>query len=81
MFDVYYRALTAFDASHKYISLDGVPTSPANVALDTITGTSQALNGDFFVDGTTIKWQGMGLDGTYGRLSEGDVVRVLYDRS
>ena len=81
MFDVYYKTLGVSDASNKYFPLDGVPLSAVNVALDTIGGTAQALSGDFAVDGTKIRWDGLGLDGTSGTLSAGDIVRVIYDRS
>ena len=83
MFEVEYFTLGTggTDASNKYVPLAGTPLSASNVAMDTIGGTAQSLNGDFAVDGTKIRWDGYGLDGTYGQLLNGDNIRVIYDRS
>lgn len=81
-FHTQYVTLSPTDASNRYIVLDGTPVSAVDVALDTISGTAQALNYDFYVDGTSMRWDGstayhMG-DAT---LIAGDMLRIIYDRS
>jgi len=80
MFEVEYFQLTPTDASNRYVGLAGVPISASNVALDTIGGTAQSLNGDFAVDSTKIKWDSSAY-GLYNQLNSGDNIRVIYDRS
>lgn len=80
MFEVEYFQLTPTDASNHYVGLAGVPITASNVALDTIGGTAQSLNGDFGVDGTNIKWDNTNF-GLYYQLSTADNIRVIYDRS
>jgi hypothetical protein len=80
MFEVEYFNLTPTDASNRYVGLSGVPISASNVAVDTIGGTSQALNGDFGVDGTNIKWNDASY-ALYNQLTTNDNIRVIYDRS
>ena len=80
MFEVEYFKLSASDASNRYIGLAGVPISASNVAMDTIGGTSQSLNGDFGVDGTIIKWDNTSYK-LYDQLSTFDIIRIIYDRS
>ena len=79
-FEVQYFTLDASDASNGYVTLSGEPVIPDNVAMDVIGGTAQALNGDFGVDGSRIRW-----DSTVFNLnafmSSGDKLRVIYDRS
>lgn len=79
-FEVEYHQLSPTDASNKYLDLTSVPVSAQNVALDLISGTAQALNGDFAVDGTRIKWDSTTY-GLYDDLAAGDKLRVIYDRS
>jgi hypothetical protein len=81
MFEVEYFTLTPTDASNRYISLSGVPVSSGNVAMDTIGGTAQSLNGDFGVDGTKIKWDDATNFALYNQLSAADNIRIIYDRS
>ena len=78
--NVYTHQLSLTDSTNKFFSLDGVPTSPTNVALDIVSGTAQAINGDFRVDGTIIAWDSSSY-GLNGQLSTRDIVRVIYDRS
>lgn len=80
MFEVEYFQLSASDASNRFIGLAGVPISASNVAMDTIGGTSQSLNGDFGVDGTKIKWDSSSYN-LYNQLSTNDNIRIIYDRS
>lgn len=84
MFEVYYRQLDGSDAANKYISLPYTPLTAGNVALDTIGGTAQSWvpgstpTGDFFIDGTKVRWDGCALDGI---LLSPDNIRVIYDKS
>lgn len=79
-FEVEYHTLDATDSSSRSLGLDGTPLSGDNVAMDLIGGTAQALNGDFSVDGTTIKWDNTS-QGLYNLMATGDNVRVIYDKS
>jgi len=91
-FAVEYFTLASADATSKYVVLGGTPVDPASVALDLISGTSQAIYPNRFYDGTrtygndygvvdsTVLWN----DATYALFSElviGDQLRVIYDRS
>lgn len=80
MFEVEYFQLSSAQAAARAVALDGTPVSAGNVALDTIGGTSQALNGDFGVAGNIITWNDASF-GLYSQLSSGDNLRVIYDRS
>jgi len=80
MFEVEYFQLTPTDASNRYVGLGGTPISASNVAMDTIGGTAQSMNGDFGVDGTNIKWSDASY-ALYNQLSAYDNIRVIYDRS
>jgi len=79
-FEVEYFTLVPADATNEYVGLGGTPVTVNNVALDVISGTAQALTGDFGVDGTNVVWN----DASYslnGQLSAGDKLRVIYDKS
>jgi len=78
MFEVEYPE---YDGTNKFVFLDGVPLTPDNVALDTIGGTAQALNGDFGVDGTMIRWDSTIYNLYYQNFDAGDKLRIIYDRS
>ncbi|MBE3084739.1 MAG: hypothetical protein IMZ64_00800 [Bacteroidetes bacterium] len=80
MFEVEYKTLDATDTTNMFVSLDGTPITADNVALDTIGGTAQALDGDFAVDGTRIKWDST-VYNLYSQLTTGDKLRIIYDRS
>lgn len=79
-FEVEYFTLSPTDATNGYLSLSGVPASSTNVAMDLIGGTAQALNGDFEVDGTQIRWDNTSFN-LYGQMASEDKVRIIYDRS
>lgn len=66
----------------NFIDLDGTAVSVANVALDPIGGTAQALPGDFgvSVDGTRVLWDSPSY-GLYNQITSDSTVRVIYDRS
>jgi hypothetical protein len=75
-----YYELDSTDVANKYVDLSGTPTVTDNVAMDLIGGTAQAINGDFAVDGTRVKWDSTSYN-LYSQLGVGDKIRVLYDRS
>lgn len=79
-FEVEYFTLSPVDATNGYLSLNGVPASSTNVAMDLIGGTAQALSGDFAVDGTRIRWDNTSYN-LYDQMATGDKVRIIYDRS
>ena len=79
-FEVEYFTLDGTDATNKYVSLSGTPVVSTNVALDIISGTAQALTGDFGVDGTNVVWNSPSYN-LYGLLAETDKLRVIYDRT
>lgn len=79
-FEVEYFTLDTTDSSNKYVDLTGTPLDSNNVALDLIGGTAQALNGDFAVDTTRVKWDSTSY-GLYSLLAANDKLRVIYDRS
>jgi hypothetical protein len=82
MFEVEYQQLDSTNESNKYVILGGIPLTADNVALDTIGGTAQALDGDFaIVDGTKVTWNGLGLDTTPPIMVDGQYIRIIYDRS
>ena len=87
-FEVQYFTLDSTDATNMYVSLDGVPVSGRNVALDIISGTAQMLEltsgvpaNDFGVDGTRIRWDSTVYNLYDSTLIPGDELRVIYDRS
>lgn len=79
-FEVEYFTLSPQDATNEYLGLDGTPASATNVAMDLIGGTAQMLNGDFAVDGTTVRWDSTSYN-LNGIMATGDKVRVIYDKS
>jgi len=79
-FTVDYSTLSLADATNGFISISGTPLLSDNVAMDLIGGTAQAINGDFAVDGTTIRWDST-VYSLYGMLSDGDQIRVIFDKS
>lgn len=81
MFDVEYFTLTGVDATvNRFVELSGSPISGNDVALDLVGGTAQALTSDFMVDGTRVKWD-FTTSPLYTDMSNGDRLRVIYDRS
>jgi hypothetical protein len=77
-FTVDYKTLDTTDASNRFIILTTTPASATNVAVDTISGTAQALDGDFAVDGTKIKWDSPSY-GLYSDMTAGDKLRIIFD--
>lgn len=72
---VEYPTLTGTDITNKNISLSATPLDPAKVKLDVISGSSQQYSVDYTVSGSTLDWDGLGLDGS---LTNGDVLRIVY---
>ena len=81
MFEVEYKTLDVTDSSNRFVSLAYTPVSSTNVAVDSIGGTAQAINSDFAVDGTKIKWDTTQYNLFFEPMNAGDVLRVIYDRS
>ncbi len=79
-FEVEYFTLSLVDATNEYVGLGGTPLVSNNVALDVISGTAQALTGDFGVDGTNVVWDSTSYN-LNGQLVFGDKLRVIYDKS
>ena len=79
-FTVDYHELDSTEATNGFISISGTPILSDNVAMDLIGGTAQSINNDFAVDGTTIRWDST-LYSLYGILSDGDQIRVIFDKS
>lgn len=79
-FEVFYHQLDSADSTNKFFVLNGTPVGTDNVALDLVGGTAQAVNNDFAVDGTRIKWDNTSYN-LNSLLVTGDQVRVIFDRS
>ena len=82
-FEVEYFTINPTQSAAKSVDMTGTPVDTADVVMDLIGGTAQAINGDFGVDSTTdsttrVKWGGFNLDGT---LTTGDNIRLIYDQS
>lgn len=73
---VEYRTVTALEQTSKEIILAHSLTAPAEILFDIAQGGGpQFPDTDFFIDGNSIKWEGMTLDGV---LEEGDRIRIVY---
>ena len=79
-FKVDYVMLDSTMEANRYIELSGTPVDSSSVALDTISGTAQYLDGDFAVDGTKVKWDST-IYGLYYDMTAGDKLRVIFDKS
>jgi len=79
-FEVEYFTLDTTSSANKYVNLGGTPFDPNDVVMDLIGGTAQAINNDFGVDGTKVKWDNPSFN-LYPFLSSGDQIRIIYDRS
>lgn len=74
-FKVEYRTISAGEATAKQITLVNTPVTAGEVCLDVIGVGPQFYGDDFTVSGTTLTWNGLGLDGI---LANGDKIRVTY---
>jgi hypothetical protein len=75
IFKVEYRTITSGEDSAKQLTLAQTPAAPTEVMLDMIGGTAAFYSNDFTVTGTTLTWNGLGLDGI---LSTSDKIRITY---
>lgn len=73
--EVEYRTLTGGEAAAKSLTLSATPASASKVMVDLIGGSAQEYSVDYTVSGTTLDWNGLGLDGV---LSAGDKLRINY---
>jgi len=73
--EIQYYTLTASDITNKNITLVSTPSTVTKVVLDIVGSTSQHYGVDYSVSGTTLSWNGLGLDGI---VNEGDVFRYWY---
>ena len=71
----YYHTLTSGDISAKQITLLTEPAEPTKVLLDWVGVCSQIYSVDFSISGTTLSWNGLGLDGV---LLAGDIIRIHF---
>ena len=55
--------LSAGDITAKQITLTNTPTDNSLVRMVVIDGVEQENGADFSVSGTTVSWNGLGLDG------------------
>jgi hypothetical protein len=74
-FDVEYRTISAGENTSKSLVLSGLPAVANRVLLDIIGGGAQEYSVDYSVSGTTLSWNGLGLDGI---LTTGDKLRITY---
>lgn len=69
-----YHTVTAAEAAAKSFLLLKDPAG-GQVCIDIIEGTSQKPGIDYAIDGKSVSWDGLGLDGL---IEAGDVVRCIY---
>jgi hypothetical protein len=67
--------LEPVDIAAKQILLSPAPSSPGDVILEIIGGTTQVNGVDFDVTGNVLSWAGLGLDGI---LDDTDTIIVRY---
>lgn len=72
---VEYRTISAPEAAAKQLTLAAAPVDVTEVQLGIAGGGTQIVNDDFLVTGSTLSWNGLGLDGI---LSAGDKVCIVY---
>lgn len=75
IFKVEYRTISAGEATAKALSLAHSPVAVGEVMVDVIGGTAAFYSDDFIVSGSTLSWNGLGLDGL---LAAGDKLRISY---
>lgn len=67
--------LSNTDITNGYVTLSSTPADPTKVALLVDSGPSQVYSVDWTVIGSTIDWNGLGLDGIF---EAGDYITVIY---
>ncbi len=68
--------LNGTNITNKNVTLSGTPTTPSDTVLHVVTGVVQEYSVDFTVSGTTLSWNGLGLDGV---LEAGDRLIVQFN--
>lgn len=68
--------LTPTDITNKTVTLTQTPTVLALTRLIVITGLEQDYGTDFTVSGTTLSWNGLGLESL---LESGDKLVIVYN--
>lgn len=75
VFKVEYRTLTLGEETADALTLAHSPVAPTEVMVDVVGGTVAFYGDDFNVSGSTLSWNGLGLDGL---LAAGDKLRIAY---
>jgi hypothetical protein len=70
-----YFTVTSGNVTSKSVTLSQTPVSAAAVGLDIVGGTTQYYGTDYTVSGTTLGWNGLGLDGV---IEVDDKMRAIY---
>lgn len=73
--EVEYITISAGDITNKNTTLSSTPVDATKVMVDVIGGSSQHYSVDYVVSGTTLDWNGLGLE---SELVASDVIRVFY---
>ena len=73
---VEFRTISAGEATAKSLTLTNTPSFPSEVILHTVGGSIQFYGDDYTVSGTTLTWNGLGLDGV---LASGDKIVIQYN--
>lgn len=68
--------LTGTEITNKSLTLGGAPSVAADTRLIVIEGIEQEYGADFTVSGSTLSWNGLGLDGL---LEIGDKLIIVYN--
>lgn len=68
--------LNASDISNKQITLSATPTTASDTRLTVIEGIEQDYSIDFTVSGSTLSWNGLGLESI---LEDGDKLVIIYN--
>ena len=75
-YNVEKKTLTGADITNKTVTLSQTPTTLALTRLIVITGLEQDYGTDFTVSGTTLSWNGLGLESL---LASGDKLVIVYN--
>lgn len=68
--------LNATDISNKTVTLSQAPTTASDTRAVVINGIEQEYGADFTVSGTTLSWNGLGLESL---LADGDRLIVVFN--
>jgi hypothetical protein len=68
--------LTPTDISNKYVTLAASPSIAAETTVDIPEGCQQKYGTDFTVSGSTLSWNGLGMEAL---LASGDELIVQYN--